>query len=172
MENLNIISTFSPKSDLILSGIIKKYNLQKNFADFFLVKITMFFSRSEISEKEAISSIQKELAVSKKIAEQIMTDIKNAIIPTLWNNLSPEEKDILLHTKNVEEQEIDEEENTEFMTKLKPPIGVTAKPQITNNEIMLEKPEIIDNKFKERKENKETIEKPKKQSDSYREPIE
>jgi|SRR3989344_1439977 len=99
MDNQNIKSTFSPKSDLVLAKIMKKNNLEGSSVEFLLEKITMFFSRAEISEKEMINSIQKEVGVSQKIAGQIATEIKNTLIPTLWNKLSEKEKESLLHIK-------------------------------------------------------------------------
>ena len=105
MDNQNIKSTFSPKSDLVLAEMMKKNNLEGGSVGFLLEKITMFFSRAELSEKEVISSIQKELGVSLKTAGQIAAEIKKILIPTLWNNLSQKEKDSLLHTKKAEEPE-------------------------------------------------------------------
>lgn len=105
MGNQNIKSTFSPKSDLVLAEMMKKNNLEGNSVGFVLEKITMFFSRAEISEKETINSVQKELGVSKKTAEAIAVEIKDALVPTLWNNLPQEEKESLLHTKKLEELE-------------------------------------------------------------------
>ncbi|MDP3882782.1 MAG: hypothetical protein Q8Q48_01870 [Candidatus Staskawiczbacteria bacterium] len=108
MDNQNIKSTFSPKSDLALAEMMKKYNLGGSPVEFSLEKITMFFSRAEISEKEMINSIQKEVGVSQKIAGQIATEIKNTLIPTLWNNLSEKEKESLLHVKKEVAEETEE----------------------------------------------------------------
>jgi len=96
----NIGSTFSPKSDLVRAEIMKKNNMEGSSTGFLLEKITMFFSRAEISEKEAITSIQKELGISQKVAGQIMVEIKNTLIPTLWNNLSQKDRESLSHIKN------------------------------------------------------------------------
>lgn len=112
MNDRNIRSTFSPKSDLALAGIMKKNNLEGSSIGFLLEKITMFFSRAEISEKEMISSIQKEIGISPKMASQIATEIKNTLIPTLWNNLSPEEKESLLHGKKVKVGDVLSREKT------------------------------------------------------------
>jgi len=95
----NIGSTFSPKSDLVRAEIMKKNNMEGSSTGFLLEKITMFFSRAEISEKEAITSIQKELGISQKVAGQIMVEIKNTLIPTLWNNLSQKDRESLSHIK-------------------------------------------------------------------------
>ncbi len=108
MDNKNIKSTFSPKSDLVLAEIMKKNNLEGSSVSFLLEKITMFFSRAEISEKEMISSIQKEASVSQKVAGQIAAEIKNTLIPTLWNNLSQKDRESLLHTKQEVVEEIEE----------------------------------------------------------------
>ena len=71
---------------------------------YLIEKLTMFFSRSEISEKELIDSIQKELGVPQKTAKQIAEEIKNTLIPTLWNNLSQKDRGSLLYTKKQEEK--------------------------------------------------------------------
>lgn len=132
MDDQNIKSTFSPKSDLTLAEIMKKNNLEGASVGFLLEKITMFFSRAEISEKEMTSLIQKETGVSQKIAAQIALEIKNTLIPTLWNNLSQEEKESLLHEKKVVVEETEETPKMAF--SLEPP-KKSAPPTSTVNKI-------------------------------------
>jgi len=108
MDNQNIKSTFSPKSDLALAEIIKKYNLNNIDVKFLIEKLTMFFSRKEISDEEMTNSIQKESGVSQEVAEQIALEIKNTLIPTLWNNLSQKDKESLLHTRKQTVEETEE----------------------------------------------------------------
>ena len=161
MDSQNIKSTFSPKSDLALSEIMKKNKLQGSSVEFLLEKITMFFSRGEISEKKMVDSVRKETRVPQKIAVEIATEIKNNIIPTLWNNLSEEEKEKLLHQK---------------IQKKKPSVGLNAEkkeaPRATKMKLSNQAPQKINssnNKLPPKKSppvNK--ISKP----DSYRESIE
>src|SRR3989338_5848137 len=98
MDFENISSTFSPKSDLILAGIMKKNNLGErgDIAELILTKITMLFSRTEISEKEMIDSIQKELNLSQQTAKQIINELINDAIPTLWDKMPQEEREALI----------------------------------------------------------------------------
>ena len=121
MDNQNIKSTFSPRSDLVLTEIMRKNNLEGGSVGFLLEKITMFFSRAEISEQEMISSIQKEVGVSQKIAEQMATEIKNRIIPTLWNNLSEKDREFLMHEKKPAVEAPEEIVQEKTPTKSAPP---------------------------------------------------
>lgn len=95
-----IASTFSPKSDLILNNILKKYNLGEpgDASELILTKLTMKFSRGEITEKDIAESIQTELRLTSQNSQQITQELKN-IIPTLWDKMPKEERDVLLNEK-------------------------------------------------------------------------
>ena len=147
MDLQNISSTFSPKSDLLLSEIMKKNNLDGNdIAEIILTKITMLYSREEISEKETVDFIQKEVKVSQQVAEQIAEKIKNNLIPTLWDKMPKEERDALLRkregaplpvTKKPDFPNV--EENEKFLNKNKPPI-TSKEPLDTTQDDNIKKP--------------------------------
>lgn len=101
MEFKNIASSFSFKSDAILSEIMEKYNLDMDKAMLPLTAITMYLSRNEISEKEAVDLIKKEFNVSQQTAEQITKEIKNNLIPTLWDRMPDAEREALLNNKKA-----------------------------------------------------------------------
>jgi len=135
MDLQNISSTFSPKSDLTLAEIMKKNNLDGNdIAEMILTKITMSFSREEISEKEMVDFIQKEVKISQQAAEQIAKEIRNNLIPTLWDKMPKEERDVLLRKKEGAPLPVTKkpdfpnvEENEKFLNKNKPPL-IPKKP--------------------------------------------
>jgi len=110
MDTKPIASTFSPKSDIKLTQIMEKYNLHGRDVNFVLTKLTMFFSRGEITEKELINFLQKEINVSPQTAEQISKEIKNNLIPTLWDKMPEEEKESLLHQKIETANNLNEDE--------------------------------------------------------------
>ena len=102
----NISSTFTNKSDTVLSEIMAKYKLEESSEEIIkklnegpainvllLTKFTMSFSRGEISEKEFVDSISKETNISQQIAEQVTKEIIENIIPTLGKH-SEEKKNI------------------------------------------------------------------------------
>ena len=102
----NISSTFTNKSDTVLSEIMAKYKLEESSEEIIkklnegpainvllLTKFTMSFSRGEISEKEFVDSISKETNISQQIAEQVTKEIIDNIIPTLGKH-SEEKKNI------------------------------------------------------------------------------
>lgn len=120
MDTQNIASTFSSKSDLILADIMKKNNIKGDVAEILLTKFTMFFSRGEISEKGLIDSIQKELNTAPRMAEQIAAEIKNKLVPTLWDKMPKEERDSLLWGKNPKIKS-----ETLILTKTMTPTGIT-----------------------------------------------
>ncbi len=62
----------------------------------------MYFSRKEITEKNMIDLIEKEVHIPKQIAEQIAKDIKEKIIPTLWNKMPETEREKLLNNNKKE----------------------------------------------------------------------
>jgi hypothetical protein len=186
----NIASTFSPKSDLILTELMKKHDLGErgDIAELILTKYTMFFSRGEISEIDMINSIQKDLNLPPEKAKQISTELITKIIPTLWDKMPKEERDALLNKKEKEVVE------PRALPKTKPPIGFSGiiekeKPLIKEDfkkeeklrekEINpdIKKPKRIKKSLlpKKTEEIEKLIPKPKQQktgSDSYREPIE
>jgi hypothetical protein len=131
MDDQNINSTFSGKSDIVLAEIMKKNNLEGRTVKLLLTKLTMFFSRDEISEKEVASSLQKEANISQEVADKITAEIKNRLIPTLWDRLPPEEKEKLL-SQIPKMKESDDEETELPKTKPQPEIKKTfaeAPPQ-------------------------------------------
>jgi len=163
MDDQNIKSTFSPKSDLVLSEIMEKNKLQGRSVEFLLEKITMFFSRGEISEKKMVDSVRKETGVPQKIALQIVTEIKNNIIPTLWNNLPEEEKEKLLHQKmpgKTPSPKLDTEKSEKK--------GVPKNPKIEPHNQVVQKRRLSNKLPPKKSPSLNKISKP----DSYREPIE
>ena len=118
MELNNIGSTFSFKSDITLSEIIKKNNLDETETTLLLTAITMYFSRNEISEKDMIDLIEKEIHIPRQTAEQIAKDLKEKVIPTLWNKMPEAERERLLNG-----------EKKEYTTE-----GGTKKPNISSVE--------------------------------------
>lgn len=92
MDFQNIGSTFSSKSDLILSEIIKKNNLNEDAAIIPLTAVIMYFSRNEISSAQMIDIIKKEFNISQQAAQQIAKEMQEKIIPTLWNYAPVNEK--------------------------------------------------------------------------------
>jgi hypothetical protein len=172
----NISSTFSTKSDLILSEIMKKNNLNGEVAEILLTKFTMFFSRGEISEKEMIDSIQKEIEVSQKTAEQIVEEIKNNLIPTLWDKMLQGGEKSVINDKKIEKKDY-------AFEKIKKPLNVveamrkkTSSARIESNDKITPK---LNKKEKIKKPTtqndvKKFVPKPSRHSglDTYREPIE
>lgn len=95
MEGQPIASTFSAKSDAILSEIITQNKLDVEIATYVLTKLTMYFARQEISEQEMVTGIQNELKTTAQTAATIAEGLKK-IIPTLWNHMPEEERKALL----------------------------------------------------------------------------
>lgn len=183
MNTQNISSTFSSKSDIILSDIMKKNNLKGDIAEILLTKFTMFFSRGEITEKELIDSIQKEINVPPQTAKQIAVEIKSNLIPTLWDKMPKEERESLLATIKTPTFS-DVENNKENLQKERAP--ATIRPiRPVPSDLKLEeikKPTTIIKKNRRNNVEIENINKiPKKPimptqqtrvPDNYREPIE
>lgn len=175
MELKNIGSTFSSKTDALLSEIIQKNNLNEDETTLLLTAITMFFSRQEISEKEMVDLIQKEVNIPPQAAEQIAKEIREKLIPTLWDKMPKEERDALLNKKIETNNNLNKsEEKTDFdiFPKVKP------MEKVNEPEIPAPTPKT---KPKPRgrsrlpKKNLEEIKSPAQQRtgpDSYREPIE
>lgn len=174
MDFQNIGSTFSSKSDLILSEILEKYNLGEpgDISELVLTKLTMLFSRGEILEKELIETIQKEVNVSQKTAAEIAKEIINNLIPTLWDKMSEKDKSALLgeKTENQEENPLPVVKKPEF-------INVEQNAEAENKNKMqknINKPIEISEKEKSKLPKKPITSQAPKPSgpDNYREPIE
>ncbi|MGA2417723.1 MAG: hypothetical protein ABSF55_00555 [Candidatus Staskawiczbacteria bacterium] len=182
MDTNNISSTFTDKSDAILAEIMKKNNLEggiNNLDDIFinlvLTKFTMYFSRKEISEKEFVASIQKEINIPQQTAEQIVKEIINNLIPTLGKY--SEEKNPADNAGQIK-RGVGEEKDLDLFPKIKPPSGTDKnKPDF---EVPIPKKEPggrttqNSEKIKKPEENKYSSPKPRQKTgpDNYREPIE
>jgi len=165
MELKNISSTFSSKTDALLSEIIQKNNLNEDETTLQLTAITMFFSRNEISESQMLDLIQKEIKVSPQTAEQIAKEIKEKLIPTLWNKMPETEKNLLLYGNKVKTEETKkiEKTDTDIFPKVEMPVPKGK------NKFTLKKIEKISASGGEKQAPQI---KPRTEPDSYREPIE
>lgn len=200
-EQKNIRIIFTEKAYSILSGIMEKYNLEENDAQTLkkvqekkpfnvvvLNRLTKNFVKGTISEKEFISLLQKDLDAPQQTAGKILNDIINDIIPLLKKIPEEELKKQPYIEQEPEPSQIPEEPNKpDFLTKIKPPIGVEQalkkeetikeesykKPPPLNTEV--KKTEVTKKPFRKNKEIEKpkdfTITQPKKQ-DTYREPVE
>lgn len=157
----NIASTFSTKSDLILAEIMKRYNLGEpgDLAELVLTKLTMSFSREEVSKKEVASFVQKELNLPQQTAEQITEELINKIIPTLWNKMPKKEggEEILPKTQPLSGIK----KSINVSKALNKKINKPTPPPVKKRKIIKKKSVLPQNPQK--KSNKK---------DSYREPIE
>jgi len=129
----NISSTFTLKSDAILSDIMSKYGLEESEEEMIrklrggimdneltLTKLTMYFSRKEISKEELVGRIQKEVNVPGQKAEKIADEIINKLVPTLGKHLEyeGEKKPVPLAIANNEK--ITTEEKSSFRLEKTP----------------------------------------------------
>lgn len=157
MDSSQIISsTFTEKTDLLLSELMQKYKLEEPLEKtikkikegkpdntLIFTKIIMDFYRQKISDKELADLLQKEFAVSQQIAEQISKEIIDNIIPTLWEaeKENVREKDNSLYNnknthiaqktplKNLEKSEIKKSDHNPIRSKEK---DITAPKEIKN----------------------------------------
>lgn len=87
---------FSEKADMVLEDIIKKYNLGENDDEIIkrlsehkpssiviIDEITKNFVQQNLSEKDLITALQKDLGVSQQTAKKMSEDIKNNLVPLL-----------------------------------------------------------------------------------------
>lgn len=179
-KNLRII--FTKEADLILFDIIKKYNLKesdeetlKNLREGKFSKVVIIdhlaknFAKEKISEKDLISSLQKDLEVSQQTAKKITEDIKNNLIPLLEK--VPEAQ---FETPFVEKEPILERPSERPIVAPRPSLPLTeAKESLQpswKKTPRLERPS-PEPKMSE-KEEKEEIKKTPKKPDVYREPTE
>jgi len=189
MDLQNINSTFSPKSDLILTDLMKRYSLGEpgDLSELILTKLTMSLSNKEITENENVRLLREELNLSQQIAEQITEEIKNNLIPTLWDKMSEKEKESLLEDKNKKIDPsifkapafINIEDNKKLLKEEKQPekISIPKKNEISAKTIKKPTKEL---KEAENVEDVNSLsknplkpERPKSsRPDSYREPIE
>lgn len=198
-EQKNIRVIFTEKADIILSDIIKKYGLQetedetfKKFKEGKLPKIiiidhlTKDFTKGTITEKELISSLQKDLNIPQQIAQEITKEIINNLVPLL-EKISGEQlekdnlKDQPTTPKNIMPSK-DEEES--FQSAIRRPsisnveenkkdLGKIKKPIIAKKSTISEKPEMsIKKNMPTKTINRERKETPRSSgSDAYRESI-
>lgn len=195
-EQKNIRVIFTEKADSVLSGIMGKYGLEENDAQIVkkvqgknpfnvvvLNRLTKNFAKGTISEKDFISSLQKDLDIpQQQAAEKIFKDIINNIIPLLKK--IPEEelrKQPYIEKNDEQKPELpptpEKPDGSELVTKTKSPIGaeqVFKKPR----PVLEDKPERTEVIKKPIKKNKEIEEfkapsaAQQKKQDTYREPVE
>ena len=132
-QNIRII--FNEKSDEVLSGIMKKYQLEEPLDKMsqnilagklnnivILNRLTKSFARGELNEKSLSDSLQKEIGATTQIASEISKEIVNNLVPTL-QKISEEE----IEKQNKENVPAEQPKTTvdqTLMPKIKAPIEV------------------------------------------------
>lgn len=176
MQKINNIITISDQAAVEIFKIIEKYSLDES-DDVFIKKINskiplntkvIFgmikeFIGNELSEKDFIDRLQKELGLEKEISKKIFSEIKNNIIP-------------IINSTNMEnlDNNINDKEKISISQKIKKPIGVEnallkSRKNISRNLISKEIEENILLPIEEKSKTKSTK---KSNSDTYRESIE
>lgn len=194
-EKNNIRIIFTEKADLVLEQIMERFNLEESLEELAkinregkLFKVVIMnrlvrdFAKEIISKEELIESLQKDLKISQQTAETISKDIINNLVPLLEK--IPEEQ--LKKQPFIEQVPIENLKPSEPVIKIKPPIGIPRtgeiyKPADNKKDFIIKKPkdigtEKINGPFQKEKKRKDPLKQSekiiKKQSDSYREPIE
>jgi hypothetical protein len=199
--NLRVI--FTNEADLAFEELIKKFNLEESLESFteknkigkpfninIINSLIKSFAKQNISEKDMIVSLQKDLELSLQVTEQIVKDIIKNIIPHL--EIIPEEKfkDPNFTEEISEKMWKNEKEKKQAPPRIKPLINISdviekENPLMNKN---LKTGKDIDFDMLNIKKDKK-IKKPKKEPagkdlppkpkqpqqkgpDSYREPIE
>ncbi len=182
-NNMRVI--FTDKAELVLEDIVKAFGLEegeqelakrikdgKKAKSVVINHLTSKFAKKIISDKELITSLQKDLDVSQEVAEKISKEIVSKLVPLL--EILPEEKfngQPFQETVTMAQQQNELSKN---LPNIKPPIGIEKaleKKIPTPITKKLEKIKKITEQM-ETKETKQTIEKPTPQrQDIYREPI-
>jgi len=185
VEQKNIRIIFTDKADLVLSEIMKRYNLEESNEEWLkkskegkssniviIDKITKDFAKEIISERESVESLKKELSVPQQTAEKISKDIIDNLVPLL-EKLSEEE----LAKVNGKEEII---RKPITAAPIKPPIGLektpkeevfglpSEKPQVAKKPLI---PKITEEKVIPEKKKTKDI-KTSEKEDIYREPTE
>lgn len=199
-NNIRII--FTDKANFILNGIIKNFNLEEPPEEFIkkikegkpsnlitIDRLIKNFVSQDMSEKDLISLLQRDLGLSLQIANEIAKEIINKIVPLLEKVPEEKFKDPTFReeiSKKIwkdkkAEQGNEEVRETDIFQKIKPPMGVAEileKNTITEEQrrrttSLSKKTEKIKKPIisEEAKESIIKTRQPKKQ-DVYREPIE
>lgn len=191
-KNIRII--FTEKSDSALEELIKKFGLEKNYEQTGKSAITIISplikdcAREEISEKNLVNSLKKDLEVSQPTAEQIAKEILENIVPFMVK--APEErfedsafreetaKKVFGEEKPVGQVQIKnparEEKDLDIFPKVAPPAGVVEKKEEIKSKLTVPAKRIKKPTIEETKEKfKEPVTKTVQRSgpDNYREPI-
>lgn len=130
MDTNPIGSTFSQKSDVILSEIMNKHNLVGFDITLLLTRLIMYFSHDRITNEEMTDSIQKDLNIPQQTAAQIAEELKT-IIPTMWDKMQAEERERLANKKteikpdNGMKEDLEGQEDQSVAEKV-----VASKPEV------------------------------------------
>lgn len=156
---------------VVVSGILKKYNLEESSEEAYkkikegkkprtniIIQAASDLVLNKISEKDFISTLEKQLEITKQTAEKIINDVKEKLLST---------------AKKITAKEFEiSEEKSIVATLIKPPIGLKkteeeALEPVLKTPSRAKKPLVseISEKTKEAK-------KPSKKPDVYRESIE
>jgi hypothetical protein len=164
------ISKILSKNSIEESPIDAAFNEGKSFI---LITLNLIkdLAREKVSEDDFVISLQKEIGVSKKMAENILKAVKENILPLAQKIKIKDDQDKKIDASVVIETPTGEPiSNLRSRKNIAPNIKpILPKPNISKGEI-IEKPE----KFKKMEvpPAKEQKAADNKQGDSYREPIE
>jgi len=137
----NIVIIFSKKAETALFDMEQKYNLEENDEEWIkktragkshnikiLVDLIRKLPRKEISEKDFLDSLKRELNLNEQISKNIFADTINNIIPYL-KEIPAED----IEKRNLPKN-IDEEETIKPIIKSNPQINIT-KPSVPKKRI-------------------------------------